>query len=353
MSVMHFGCRIMHPEQAFLTRESFIDVSNKAQNSFFLHFFQRYGNSAVLHEAIQTVAEKYSISPDAFEESHRMKVNDYIRDYIIQVEEAWALDYIEYIKELLLSEEKMVACRKEYAKAHNKRWRSVSEYEAATWKAPRFLSHYLLDTSKEHQYNLKRIVALVIKFPVEYRDFLIDNKLMPYYTNLYFHQWEVDAMQNYDLNMRYFESLKKEDFEGALSRFQADYPQFSFIDDLRPYNDKSGAYVMILDKYKQMYVGITTNSLKKRIQTHWQKKPPFDRLIFGRVDNSILSINSFRALDTTRIMLAPIESEFSLSLLEEEITDTKYLQRFLLNRVTGGLSPVDGIGTTPKSRSLK
>ncbi len=287
MSILHFGCQVLHPEKAHLTRESYTDVPNKALSTFFPHFFRRYGNSAVLREAINTVAEKYNITPDSFEEHHRMEVNSYIRQYIV----------------------------------------SIMQSQRSRFKEPD-----------------------------EHLDYNIGSTLQPYRTDEAVQRLIDNALQNYDLNMRYFASLKREDFDAAICRFQTDYPEFSFIDDLRPYNDTAGAYVMILDQYKQLYMGITFSSLKKRIQTHWQKKQPLDRLIFGRIDNSILSINSFGALDTTRIMVAPVSSadaDTALPILEEDITETKYLQKFLLNRVSGGLSDYYGIGTMPKSRSLR
>ena len=49
-----------------------------------------------------------------------------------------------------------------------------------------------------------------------------------------------------------------------------------------------------------MYIGIS-NDIKKRILTHWGSKKDFDRLLFGKKENSVLSIDSFGALDTTRI----------------------------------------------------
>ncbi|MBR5405911.1 MAG: hypothetical protein IK107_06410 [Oscillospiraceae bacterium] len=356
MSILHFGCRVLQPEQARLTRESYTDIPNKALSSFFPNYFRRYGSSAVLREAINTVAEKYNITPDSFEETHRMEVNSYIRQYIADVMKAHTSRYIEYIKELLASEDKMTQCKKAYARAHGKRWTKVSEYDAVMSEAPFYVKEYLSGLQNGNHDDLQWIAEHEKDVPIEFFDNKIDSTLEPYRTDEVVQRLINNALQNYDLNMRYFASLKQEDFDAAICRFQTDYPDFSFIDDLRPYNDTAGAYVMILDQYKQLYMGITFSSLKKRIQTHWQKRHPLDRLIFGRIDNSILSINSFGALDTTRIMVAPVPSadaDTTLPPIEESITKTKYLKKFLLNRVEGGLSDYYGIGTMPKSRYLR
>ncbi len=61
--------------------------------------------------------------------------------------------------------------------------------------------------------------------------------------------------------------------------------------------------MLVLDEYKQVYIGQSTD-IKSRILHHRSKKKPFDRLIFGSVENSILSIDSFGALDTTRIYIS-------------------------------------------------
>jgi len=41
---------------------------------------------------------------------------------------------------------------------------------------------------------------------------------------------------------------------------------------------------------------------KEHIRQHWSKTKQFDRLLWGSVTESIISIDSFRALDTTRIL---------------------------------------------------
>ena len=40
----------------------------------------------------------------------------------------------------------------------------------------------------------------------------------------------------------------------------------------------------------------------------WSQRQPFDSLMFGSVDESIMAIDSFRALDTTRIFAARVRN---------------------------------------------
>ena len=64
---------------------------------------------------------------------------------------------------------------------------------------------------------------------------------------------------------------------------------------------------MILDKYKQIYVGVTSN-IKKRIKQHWNKIVKKDYL-YNEFHNMPMGIDSFKALDTTRIFVQNYEKE--------------------------------------------
>lgn len=65
--------------------------------------------------------------------------------------------------------------------------------------------------------------------------------------------------------------------------FLKKYFGFEGVADLNEYDNNSGYYMLVLDKYKQIYIG-TMYNIKKRIREHWVKRRPFDRLIFGEVD---------------------------------------------------------------------
>lgn len=110
------------------------------------------------------------------------------------------------------------------------------------------------------------------------------------------------ALENFDLNMAYFKSLDHDEFEMAVQALLEVHKPLRQYDDLTELKSKKGLYVMILDDYCQAYIGITgaDGGIQKRIRQHWTKQKAFDRLLWGGVHTSILSIDSFQALDTTR-----------------------------------------------------
>lgn len=112
------------------------------------------------------------------------------------------------------------------------------------------------------------------------------------------------CLKNYDLNMQFFSLSDKNKFEFALESFLKQHQEFEEVIDLSEYADTSGYYMMVLDMYKQVYIGKTEN-IKRRIMEHWSKTKPFDRILFPvyAYDSSCFSIDFFRALDTTRIFV--------------------------------------------------
>lgn len=90
---------------------------------------------------------------------------------------------------------------------------------------------------------------------------------------------------------------------------------------------------MILGKYKQIYFGASQN-MSTRIKQHWQKTKPIDRLVFGGVENSKISIDCFKALDTTRIFaIKTVSADEAFKL--EGIIDKWMDEKYVLNRVWG------------------
>lgn len=140
------------------------------------------------------------------------------------------------------------------------------------------------------------------------------------------------ALFNFDLNMRFFSKLDSEEFNRTIENFSRQYPQFIEIKDLNEYQYQSGYYLLVLDKYKQIYLG-TTNDICRRIRDHWTRSKQFDRLIFGSVFTSRLSIDSFRPLDTTRIFVYPTEKIFE----NEDNFISSFPDKFILNRTKGGI----------------
>lgn len=145
-----------------------------------------------------------------------------------------------------------------------------------------------------------------------------------------------DCLRNYDLNIEFFSLLNHDEFETELIQFMKRNQQFKEVYDLNTYQKKSGYYIMILDEYCQVYIG-TTEDIKRRILNHWTKKNPFDRLLFpmGNVDSSIISIDSFRAFDTTRIFAFPTINTYD----NENIYINEFSPQYVCNRMAGGKIP--------------
>lgn len=154
------------------------------------------------------------------------------------------------------------------------------------------------------------------------------------YTDKWVKQHYEDCMYNYDLNMKYFNSIDKEKFNKKIDSF-IKRNKLNQIFDLKQAN-VDGIYMLVLDEYKQVYIGIS-NNIKKRILNHWNNRKEFAQLIFGSRETSVLSIDSFGALDTTRIFIKELKWYQDINKIEEKIVselDSKYS----LNRVKGGLN---------------
>lgn len=156
-----------------------------------------------------------------------------------------------------------------------------------------------------------------------------------HYTDKWVEKHYEDCMKNFDLNMKFFDSLDAAKFQKHLASF---FKRNKFIEvsDLQEVNDIRGIYVLVLDEYKQAYVGKSEN-IKKRILRHWSDKKEFDRLIHGQVDTSVLSIDSFSALDTTRIFYKPVKWYNDIDDVEKKIV-AGVNPDYLLNRTAGGLN---------------
>jgi hypothetical protein len=164
------------------------------------------------------------------------------------------------------------------------------------------------------------------------------------------------ALDNFDLNMAYFESLDQSEFDRGVSEIVTSQARMVEVTDLNEWEGKAGLYVMVLDDHRQAYVGITNSSggVKTRIRQHWSTSKAFDRLLWGSVHESILSIDSFRALDTTRI--------FALEAHDPLALENKVMRsipgKFLLNRIAGGDAKLVGFasmvgGDMVKMRELR
>jgi len=155
-----------------------------------------------------------------------------------------------------------------------------------------------------------------------------------HYTDEWCSKQQKDVMENYDLNIEFFNCLDRIEFDAQIDSFKEKYAQFKEITDLNPYMDGSGYYVLIVDEYKQLYVG-TSITIGKRIRQHWNARKQFDRLLFpmGAIDKSIIPFDSFRALDTTRVLVYETDEVFDI---EDEFIK-QFDARFVCNRMAGGI----------------
>ena len=163
------------------------------------------------------------------------------------------------------------------------------------------------------------------------------------YTESYCLMHRQRCLQNFDINMKRYQEIDPRDFNQALLKFVKGrkFQEVSSLMDpictTDPWKECSVAgfvYIMVLDEYKQVYIGITERTVQERIQQHWRKKKEFDRLIWGSVENSLLSIDSFGPLDTTRLFVKPYYREYKTPL---EIYEAKCIRvfdkRYRLNRL--------------------
>lgn len=151
------------------------------------------------------------------------------------------------------------------------------------------------------------------------------------YDDEYCRDHAINCLINFDYNIDYFKSLDSKEFNSEIDKFLEINPQFKSVIDLNDYRKKPGFYLMILDEYCQAYIG-GSSDIYNRIHDHWVDQKPFDRLIFGYVDSSILSIDSFRPLDTTRLFVHTIDDTYTA---EDRYINT-ISPTFMCNRTIGG-----------------
>jgi len=142
-----------------------------------------------------------------------------------------------------------------------------------------------------------------------------------------------DCLKNFDLNMKFFSELDHTKFNEEINVFLRKNKKYREVFDLNLYNGKSGYYMLVLDGYCQVYIG-TAQDIKTRICQHWSRRKQFDRLLFpmGAVNTSLLSIESFRAFDTTRIFAL----ETNITYDHEDGYINQFSSEFVSNRMAGG-----------------
>ena len=154
------------------------------------------------------------------------------------------------------------------------------------------------------------------------------------------------CLENYDLNMQYFSMIDTEQFNRSLESFFEQYKRFKEVFDLNEYSAVEGYYIMVLDEYKQVYIG-KTKDIKKRIMRHWSNTIGFDCILLPMYayKTSCFSIDFFRALDTTRIFAW--KKRVTDGMERKMIRD--FPSEFCTNRIGGDVTNmIEALGTINK-----
>ena len=192
--------------------------------------------------------------------------------------------------------------------------------------------NYCIPTNK-----ISYVCKKSLKFAIERMDYKIPNEYYideNTYSDKYIKEHTEECLYNFDLNMKFFSTLNVDDFNDYLKTFTSKN-KFKEVFDLKELSRVEGIYILVLDEYKQVYIGIS-NDIKKRVLEHWSSKKDFDRLLFGKKENSVLSIDSFGALDTTRIFFKEVKHQ-SINSQEYRIVN-QFKEIYSLNRVNGGIN---------------
>lgn len=160
-----------------------------------------------------------------------------------------------------------------------------------------------------------------------------DNKLI--LSDEYCKRYQTMCLQNYDLNMNFINKLDKAKFNKVIDKVVKKYSMRE-IKNLEECKNMTGIYMAILDKYKQLYIGQTTRDLRFRILRHWIVKPKFDKILFGGVNKSVITYDSYGILDTTRIFIINETNKNKIDKIEEKLVK-KIPKEYQTNRIGGGI----------------
>lgn len=166
---------------------------------------------------------------------------------------------------------------------------------------------------------------------VEERQKLYDDAECRIYSDSFCKEWQEKCLINFDKNIEFFKQLSRDAFEDDLQKLINFNENVKQILDLNECKGMRGLYILVLDEYKQVYIG-QARDIKRRILSHWSRKKEFDRLLFGGVNSSVISIDCFGALDSTRIFVLETDDLDS----SESLAISKISKMFSLNRIGGG-----------------
>ena len=348
--VRHFGCIIKNLSESSLTRDNYAVINDITRKNSFMHD-KRYSRLSYIEANEKCINDIEN------------RINFQLENYITFYKKAISTDSNEVLKKYIsLCKNNVIEKKKENfnfentlskiqfealasgRKTHSKCYEGAKKAWIECQDIFKEIDNFTIETVLK---NVRRPDVLVKwqsingKSSIEVtrdfiRQYIEENCSLPYHTDEWCEKQIIKALENFDLNMEFFEMLDNEKFNNEILSFLNQHKEFVEVKDLNDYSRISGIYIMVLDKYKQIYIGMTEKGLKERIKEHWARKMPLDRLLFGGVYDSKISIDSFRYLDTTRIFVYPCKEKKKLLLNELKFTDTVFSQEFLCNRCSGG-----------------
>lgn len=129
--------------------------------------------------------------------------------------------------------------------------------------------------------------------------------------------WYIDRLRTLRQN-------SSEGFNAALDHFLNKSKQFYPLTNLNDVKEVSGIYLLVLDEYNICYLG-QADDIRKRIMRHWSRNDYFTGT----------GIDMFKAKDTTRIYVAPVDRKRKINSLEHKSIKT-IPPRYTLNILAGG-----------------
>lgn len=291
-TVQHFGCRLTRYSEEFnITREKYGEITDASRKNSFKHELRFYRGL------------------DSIQARQRFWMYDGYDMYCNMMDDNRQL-YTDYKKQCEIL-------------------KSGGRLKGRYIMKPPFLRSLY---QKEPQSELSETPAYYI---YQY----IMNRMAPYHTDRWCENKQKQVLENFDYNMAYCERLSAEKFNREIDEFLHNHSDFVEVKNLNDFKC-TGIYVLILDQYKQAYIGIAwgKEGIKHRVQQHWSTRKTFDRMIWGTVKDSVISVDSYFPLDITRILACPRLDLNNYSLPQEEwrLIEESFSPEFLCNRSAGG-----------------
>lgn len=195
---------------------------------------------------------------------------------------------------------------------------------------------YLNESRKNHKPLSKVLITSLRERDQKYcelMDSIFEDEWWRTYRPEIAEEMRARALKNFDLNMAYFSQLDAKEFEHHVAQTVKSFSRIRRVERLADWEETGGVYVMVLGEHRQVYVG-QSNNIRKRIKAHWGGAISISKAVFGRVDQSIMSIASFRALDTTAIYATEVP-DFKRDKVEEDV-ESSFDQKYVLNRIDAG-----------------